>query len=147
MNMTVFTLFLPLPLFPSTLPTCPNPPITLSLIMIVLISLSLSSPLPSLLSSFNVVFRAGHWRIHNLSSILTGENRFSLSSLWLPVGPHQGVGSCDIAPICVGISTGVFVMQILFEQPYCWGFSNIACLWCLEHSKCLCPLAHTIALL
>lgn len=101
MNTTVFTLFSPLSLFP---PTGPMSKSTHNLVFNYdCFNISLSpffSPSLSLspLSSFNVVFRAGHWRIHNLSSILTGENRFSLSGPWLPGSLHQGAGSCEIAP-------------------------------------------------
>jgi hypothetical protein len=43
------------------------------------------------------------------------------SSFWNhgPPGALPGMGSCRTCPVHVGISTGLFIMLVLFRQPYC----------------------------
>lgn len=65
-----------------------------------------------------------------------------------PVTFHQGVETCEISSVCLGMLTVVGLVQVCFRQPSCWDFMGVpmtsrrhhltACflvLWFLQSSR------------
>lgn len=86
----------------------------------------------NLLSLFSVapvcvcmrVFIVDHLGMGSLSRGLSLENTesLSLSSYYLPVVLHLGVGTCKIFLIHINMSTGIVIVTVLFRKPCCWNF-------------------------
>lgn len=83
----------------------------------------------NLLSLFSVapvcvcmrVFIVDHLGMGSLSRGLSLEKTesLSLSSYYLPVVLHLGVGTCKIFLIHINMSTGIVIVTVLFRKPCC----------------------------
>lgn len=86
----------------------------------------------NLLSLFSVapvcvcmrLFIVDHLGMGSLSRGLSLEKTesLSLSSYYLPVVLHLGVGTCKIFLIHINMSTGIVIVTVLFRKPCCWNF-------------------------